>query len=91
LFCWPGGLRALARGHGATPVAVSTNAQQTTFVVIAVAPAVSSLVVRRAGGPTVRVLPVRAGPARFCTFAVVKGGWTAYSAAGRSLASGTVP
>jgi hypothetical protein len=60
-------------------------------VVIAVAPAVSYLVVRRADGSTMRVLPVRAGPAGFCTFAVFRGDWTAYSAAGTSLASGTVP
>jgi hypothetical protein len=90
-YCWPGGLRQLARGHGATPVESSTTTQRTTFVVIAVAPAVSYLVVRRADGSTMRVLPVRAGPAGFCTFAVVKGDWTAYSAAGTSLASGTVP
>ena len=59
------------------------------------APGVASVRVRLSNGKTVRVTPVPLGNERLFAFAIASGvspgRWTAYSASGREIGSGTTP
>lgn len=91
--CWSSRSR-VARAHGAGVIAYSSGNGGTDYLTIDAAPSVSYLLVRRADGSTTREATVRAGGARFCVIASVKGNrairWTAYSADGTRVASGSV-
>jgi hypothetical protein len=93
-LCLPVSLGQLAGGRAAQLLMVSAGPGGTNFAVVVVTPAVSYLLVTHADGSTARVGTVRAGGARFATFASQPGNkvtrWAAFSAAGHQLASGGV-
>jgi hypothetical protein len=93
-FCFNADPGQLRRGKDARQVSAAFVDDTTGYVVIAVAPSVSHLRVRMAGGRTFRVSPVSVGGGRFCTFSLVHDNatvrWIAYSAAGTELASGSI-
>jgi hypothetical protein len=98
-ICAPVSLAALRGSHAAAEVLrsyMTTGGKSDGYVeVVAVAPQVSYVVVSKAHGADIRVDAVRAGDARFCVFTSSHGlpatRWTAYSASGARLASGSLP
>jgi hypothetical protein len=91
-MCSPVGIGQLAGGQAAQLAMVSAGQDGTNFAVVVATPAVSYLLVTRADGSTARVATTQAGAARVAVFTSSPGNkvshWTAYSAAGRRLASG---
>jgi hypothetical protein len=93
--CWADGVSRAARVKVVELLGASWGSGYGAFVPMAVAPAVSYVLVSPAHGAAFRIRPSRADGARFAVFAVPSGSgttrWAAYSASGQRLASGRVP